>query len=208
MSMGFSWNLESLPLDDGQGVWLVLLLAGLIYCFLGYRLFRLVLALTGFVLAGAAAGTIAGWLSHGNLIAVGIALAVGGVCGAMALFFLYRLGVFCVGLLAGAMTAWTVLQGRQDSWVVWATLGAGFASGLLALAVERPLMKAATAAIGAWLCVCAAFFLFAQPYWGERLADPEFSRWAHLGAVGVWGMFTALGCAAQWHSGAGKKKGR
>jgi len=122
------------------------------------------------------------------------------------LFFLYRLGVFCVGLLAGTMTAWTVLQGRQDSWVVWATLGTGFASGLLALAVERPLMKAATAAIGAWLCVCAVFFLLVQPHWRDRLADPVFSQWVHFGAVGVWGMITALGCATQWHSGARKKE--
>lgn len=206
MQEGFSWNLESLPLEGSQGVWAMMLVAGLIYCFFGYTLFRLVLAMTGFLLAGASAAVLTGWLSEGNMAAMGIALCIGGVCGAMALYFLYRSGVFCVGLLAGAMTTWTVLQGREESWIVWATLGAGLAGGLLALLLERPLMKAATAAIGAWLCLCALFFLLIQPYWHEQIADPAISARVHLGIIAAWAIITALGCAVQWRSGKGKKK--
>ena len=52
--------------------------AGTLYCFLGYRTLRFVLAMTGFLLAGMVAGMLAGWITQGHLISMGIAAALVG----------------------------------------------------------------------------------------------------------------------------------
>jgi len=94
-----SWQLQDVPREQMSMVLAGLAFAGCLYCFLGYRLIKFVLGFTGFILAGSTAAVIVGFLSYGHVMAMGIALAIGGLCGAMALFFLYRTGVFCLGML-------------------------------------------------------------------------------------------------------------
>ena len=171
---------------------------GLLYCFLGYRLFRLILALTGFVCAGGVTAIAVGWLTYGSAIAMGIALLAGGLCGAMALHFLYRAGVFFLGVLGALLVAFQVLHGRPDPWAPWAILGVALLGGVLALALERPAMKLATAAIGAWLSTYAAALYF----WGERAAEqwteiPSFDQ-SELGMIALWAFLTLLGAVFQW----------
>ena len=149
------------------------IVAGLLYCFLGYRVFRFLLAFTGFVLAGSVAGGLAGWLSHGRLVWMIPCLVLGGVAGAMALFFMYRAGVFFIGLLGAALGAQAVLAGRPESWIPWAILGTGLAGGLVALWIERPVMTLATAALGASIVVQAGALLVGLAGFQEVLNDPD-----------------------------------
>jgi len=208
-----AWRLEDIPPEQVMLVLAGMAGVGFLYCFLGYRLIKLILGLTGFLLAGSAAAVIVGFLSYGHLIGMGIALCVGGFCGAMALFFLYRTGIFCLGMLGASVAAYSVLQGRDDPWILWAVAGIGLAGGLLAILVERPVMKLATAAIGAMLMTQAGLALArakglldlapgSTPETAPGTPAPYFG-WM---VVAIWLFITLVGAAAQFGTSARKKE--
>src|ERR1051326_1576450 len=81
---------------------IVLLAGGIVSCFAGYRVFRIVLGIYGFIIgalfASAAVGTEhTAWM-------IGAAFA-GGVVGALILIVAYFVGVALIGALVGAMAA-------------------------------------------------------------------------------------------------------
>jgi len=194
----FMQLLHALGLEDlseGNTQWLVglALAVGLLYCFLGYRLFKLVLGLTGFVLAGSVAALLMGWLTQANLLAMGVGMLMGGICGAFALFFVYRAGVFVVGLSAALLIAYNLLNDRPEAWAPWAVVGLGIAGGLLALLIERPAMTFATAAIGAWLSAYGTGMLFlGQERIAQLGAEPSLSQTEWV-VIGGWVLLTLLG---------------
>jgi len=157
------FDVAALSSDEIRAVLAGAILVGLFYCFLGYRLFKFVLGLTGFILAGSVAGALAGWLTEGKLIFMALAGVLGGVSGAVALFFLYKVGVFCLGLMAGALVAHNFIGTRPEDWVASVTFAATLFGGLVALAFERTIMTLATAAIGAWIAVQSAALLLLTP---------------------------------------------
>jgi hypothetical protein len=195
--------MNSLPISFGSQEVLLLgaIACGMLYCFLGYRLFRFVLGLTGFILAGAVAALLVGWISFANPLAVLIALLIGGICGAMALFFLYRAGVFCLGGLAALLLAYSALHESQASWAPWAIVGLAALGGLLALLLERPAMTLATAALGAWLAAYAVATLLAgggaAPSLGEGSSGLGLEWWGLAG----WVVLTLLGALFQFRAG-------
>ena len=204
-----AWRLEDVPPEQLMLVVAGMAGVGVVYCFFGYRLIKLVLGLTGFLLAGSAAAVIVGFLSYGHLIGMGVALCIGGLCGAMALFFLYRTGIFCLGMLGAAVAAYSVLQGRDEPWILWAVAGIGLVGGLLAILVERPVMKLATAAIGAMLMTQAGLalartqgLLDGTTDGAQTSAPLPYLGWAVLA---TWVVLTLIGASAQFGFG-GKKK--
>ena len=84
---------------------LLVIVAGLLTCFWGYRILKVSLAMIGFI-----AGAFGAWqlgLSLANSstgIALGCAL-VGGVVGAVLCLWLYFVGIFLVGAAAGMVVA-------------------------------------------------------------------------------------------------------
>ncbi len=158
-------NFDTFPIDRPDAAMAFAIAVGALYCFLGYRLFRLVLFLTGFVLGGSVAAGLLHLLSQGHTVASLVAGVLGGVAGAMALLFVYRAGVFFVGVIGGVIVGMHILVGRTEGWELWAILGAGLGAGLLALMLERSVMSIATAAIGAWaVAMGLAYFLFARGF--------------------------------------------
>ena len=208
-----TFRLEDVPPEQAMLVLAVLAGVGAVYCFVGYRIVKFILGLTGFLLAGGAAAVIVGFLSYGNLIGMGVALLVGGICGAMALFFLYKTGIFCLGMLGATLVAYNLLQGRPESWILWAVAGLGLVGGLLALLIERPVMTLATAAIGAMMITQAGLTVARQQGWldripesveelGQQLPPAPYLSW---GVLGVWVLLTMLGAYMQFGFGRRKK---
>jgi len=155
-----SVNLAEIPPQHMQAAVAVFIAIGTLYCFLGYRAFKFVIGLTGFMFAGAVAGACAGWMTGGNLLAALITAVVAGVIGAGAVFFFYRVGVFLLGLLGAAVIARAALGGQSDLAASAIVLAAAVFGGLTALFLERPLITVATAAIGAWIVINGiAFFV-------------------------------------------------
>ena len=72
---------------------IVLVLGGAVACFAGYRLFRVVLAIYGFILGAMLASSVMGISNHAAMI---IAALVGGIIGALLFTFAYYV---CIGLI-------------------------------------------------------------------------------------------------------------
>ncbi len=171
---------------------------GTLYCFLGYRTLRFVIGLTGFILAGGVAFIIAAWLSAGHTVASATVGALGGLCGTVALYFLYRTGVFGLGLLASGLIASNLLADREEYWVIWAVFAAAFGGGLLAIIIERPMVTLATASIGSWLVVAGVAFFLMGPEVMDKLRDTSQFEDERLVVVGSWGVLALTGAFAQF----------
>ena len=135
---------------------IILLAGGLVSCFAGYRLFRVVLSIYGFILGALLATSIAGAGSTGQLL---IWAAVGGLAGAVILNLAYFLGVVLVGASIGAMLA-TVLFGRGagDPHMLVVVLFA-IAGAVAASTLQRYVIVAGTAFGGAWTALVGAMAL-------------------------------------------------
>ena len=179
---------------------------GTLYCFLGYRTLRFVLGLTGFLMAGGVAATLANWISQGNQLATLIALLIGGLCGAFALFFLYRTGVFFLGLMGTALISHNVLASQPDTWIPLVVLGLAVAGGLFALLIERPVILLATAALGAWMVVSGvAYFIVGSSGLDEltKLLESEDHRTI---VVASWAVLAIAGALSQMATTKRKRK--
>lgn len=190
-------GVEELPTTASTAVLVVAILVGLLYCFVGYRIFRILLALTGFILAGSAAAIPVAWLTQGRLAYIAAAMVLGGIAGAYALYALYRAGVFILGLLGAALVAYISLDSRTEPWVIWAILGAAASGGLAALWLERHVMTFATAAIGAYAVCSAAVLLLIQAGFKTTFEDPAYRSEVAVGMFACWAALTLIGALVQ-----------
>jgi len=147
-------------------------LAGALTCFAGYRLFRVVLALYGFILGAMFASSMMGVT---NSVGMVIAAVVGGIVGAAILVFAYFIGIALVGAGLGALVAH----------LAWPHIGAGdppatllivlaIAGAIGAMLLQRYVIVVATAFAGAWTIIVGALVIA-----GDRGA-------ARAASDGVW----------------------
>ena len=192
------WQLQNVDETQLRVLLPVLAATGLFFAFLGYRLFRVTLGLAGFLLAGASAFMLSGWISGGNMTAILICTLFGGLCGAMALAWLYRTGVFLLGAFGGWTIGAMILSSRPENWAIWAIIGAAVAGAILAMLLERPIMTLATAALGAWLTIYAAIFFFMQHGLEKTIEEAQFTAWFPYAVLGVWAVLAAAGMVTQF----------
>jgi hypothetical protein len=143
-----------LPHGFEQPAAALLLVAGILACFAGHRLFRLVLGVYGFLFGAMIASSVVGTT---NTTAMMVAALVGGFLGSVVLVFAWFAGVSLVGAGIGVLVAHEV----------WSHVGTGDPSPLLvigvaivgaigALFVQRYVIVLGTAFGGAWTIVLAA----------------------------------------------------
>jgi hypothetical protein len=126
---------------------ILLIFGGLVACFFGYRLFKFVLGIFGFILGALAASSI--WGASDTTYMVITAL-LGGIVGGLLLLAAYFIGVALVGAGLGALCAnliWTQIEGDPHPFVVVLFSVAG---ALLATWLQRYVIILATAFGGAW----------------------------------------------------------
>jgi hypothetical protein len=127
---------------------IILVVGGLLACFAGYRLFRVVLGIYGFILGALLASSI---MSPGDPWPLLVAAVVGGLIGAVLLNLAYFVGVALLGAGAGALLVHLVSAqlGRGDPHVavvvIFAVVGA-----IAATQLQRYVIVFATAFGGAW----------------------------------------------------------
>src|SRR5437660_5144429 len=127
---------------------LFLVIGGAIACFAGYRLFRTVLAIYGFILGALMASSLMG---STNTIGMILAAIVGGVIGAVILTFAYFVGIALIGAGLGALVAhvaWTGLRPTDPPAVVIIVMAILGAIG--ATVLQRYIIIVGTAVVGAW----------------------------------------------------------
>jgi uncharacterized protein DUF4203 len=147
---------------------ILLVLGGLLSCFAGYRVFRIVLGMYGFIIGALLASSAMG--TEQTLWMVGAAI-VGGLIGALVLVAAYFVGVALIGAGFGAAAAnliWAGLGGEPHLAIVVALsiLGA-----IMALWLQRYVIIVATAFGGAWTTIVGALALT-----GERVAVDAAAR--------------------------------
>ena len=140
-----------LPSAYGLPAAILLTLGGALSCFAGYRLFRIVLAIIGFILGAMVASSMMGVTNTTGMI---VAALVGGIAGALVLGFAYFIGIALVGAGLGALVAhvgWSYIRSGEPPAVLVIVLSILGAIG--AMLLQRYAGIVATAFFGAWIVV-------------------------------------------------------
>ena len=135
---------------------IALLVGGLLSCFAGYRIFRLVLGIYGFILGALFTSSMVGAVSTGCMILAAIA---GGGAGALILIFAYFLGVALLGAGVGAFAAHLIWAAFAREPHLFMVIVFAVAGALGALALQRYVIVGATSFGGAWTMIVGAFAL-------------------------------------------------
>ena len=149
---------------------IILLLGGLLSCFAGYRVFRIVLGIYGFILGALLASSAMGPDQTMWMIVAAIG---GGLVGALILIFAYFLGVALLGAGLGAFVAnliWAVL-GRDPHMFIVILFAVSGALG--ALALQRYVIIGATSFGGAWTVIVGALALAGGGATAQASARPD-----------------------------------
>jgi Domain of unknown function (DUF4203) len=175
---------------------LLITAGGVIACIAGYRLFRIVLAIYGFVLGAVIASSIVGPTNTIGMI--GAALG-GGLAGALILVFAYFAAIALVGGGLGALVSnalWMQFDGGEPPALL--IIGAAVAGAIAAMFLQRYVIVVSTAFGGAWTIVVGLMSII-----GGRSGDanvwifyptmPAESRWTLL----AWGALGVAGTAVQ-----------
>jgi hypothetical protein len=140
-----------LPLAYELPAAILLVLGGALSSFAGYRLFRIVLGIYGFIGGAMLASSTMGVSNTTGMIAAAL---VGGVAGALILMFAYFVGIALVGAGLGALVAhvgWSYVRSGDPPppvVIVFALLGS-----IAAMVLQRYVIILATAFGGAWTVI-------------------------------------------------------
>ena len=187
-----------LPASYGFPAAVILIVGGAVACFAGYRFFRVVLAIYGFILGALMASSMMG---VGNNVGMIVAALVGGLIGAVVLVLAYFVGIALVGAGLGALIAHEVWHwikpGDPPALIV---IGAALVGAALAMVVQRYVIVVGTAFGGAWTMIVGlmnalstrgltrmssateVWILYPQSTPGERWGP---LAWLVLGLIGV-----------------------
>lgn len=146
----------------------ILLAGGLISCFAGYRVFRIVLGIYGFIIGALFASGIVGPENTVWMIAAALG---GGIVGALILIAAYFVGVALLGAGIGALVASLIWAGLGREPGAIAVILFAVAGALGALALQRYVIIGATAFGGAWTIIVGALALT-----GTRVAVDAAAR--------------------------------
>jgi Domain of unknown function (DUF4203) len=134
----------------------ILLAGGIVSCFFGYRLFRTVLAIFGFILGALAASSVFG-ISNTTLMLV--AAIGGGLVGAFILIAAYFVGVALAGAAIGAVIASAVFSAGSRDPSVYVVVLFAVAGAVAATYLQRYFIIVFTAFGGAWTMIVGAMAL-------------------------------------------------
>jgi hypothetical protein len=181
----------------------VLVLGGALACFAGYRLFRFVLAIYGFILGAMLASSMMG---VGNSAGMIVAAIVGGLIGSVVLMMAYFVGIALVGAGLGALighVVWTwVKPGDPPVLVVVAVALVGAVGAML---LQRYVIMVGTAFGGAWTMIVGTVNVLAArgithgasatEVWILYPTSMPGDRWAPIAWVvlGLFGVVVQLG---------------
>jgi len=146
-----------LPLSYELPAAIALVLGGAVACFAGYRLFRVVLAIYGFIAGAMIASSMMG---SSNTIGMLIAALVGGIVGSVVLFFAYFVGIALIGAGLGVFVVhagWARMSTGDPPWMLvllFAALGT-----VAALVLQRYVIVVSTAFSGAWTMILGVLAL-------------------------------------------------
>lgn len=198
--------LRMIPVAFQTPAAVIMLVGGLLACFAGYRVFRVVLAIYGFILGAVLASSLMPAEQTLWMILVWVG---GGLAGALILFVAYYAGVALLGAAVGVGAAHVVSAAFDTEPAVVVVIGLAIAGALVALVLQRYVIVLATAFGGAHTAVIGGMALWVDPE-AARAAAREVFRvypfdpmpgtladvWVSL-ALGVAGVIVQLAVTAR-----------
>ena len=191
---------------------ILLVVGGLLSCFAGYRIFRIVLGIYGFILGALLASSAMG---TDQTLWMVVAAIVGGLVGALILIAAYFVGVALIGAGIGALVANVVAASLGREPHIYVLILLAIVGALAALALQRYVIVVSTAFGGAWTAIVGALALKGDRAAAQAAAHNEVwlayplnpapgQRWV----IVVWLALSAAGVIAQLSMPAGKAKGK
>lgn len=193
----------------------ILAISGAVACFGGYRLFRIVLGMYGFILGAVVTTSVMG---TANVWALVLAAIIGGLIGAGLMVAAYFVGVGLIGAGLASLVVhlvWNAIGGDPPTalLVIMAVLGA-----LGALSVARYVVVIGTALAGSWTLIVGGLALAGQTFGGISVTPDNI--WVVYGSgplpgnwwvIGGWVALALAGAVVQMattsKSGKAKKTG-
>ena len=142
---------------------IALVLGGIIACFFGYRLFRVVLSIFGFILGGLMASSLVGPSDTTWMIG---AWVVGGLIGMGLLYAGYYVGVALSGAALGAVLSHLAFNASDQQPPFLIVLVAAIVGAIASMYLQRHVIIVFTAFGGAWTLIVGAMALL-----GNRAAQ-------------------------------------
>jgi len=146
-----------LPHAYGPPAATLLVLGGALSCVAGFRLFKVVLGIYGFILGAMLGSSMMGVSNTTGMI---VAALIGGVAGALLLVFAYFIGIALVGAGLGALIAhvgWGHVGGGDPP--AGLIVGLALLGSVGALLLQRYVIIVATAFGGAWTALVGGLAL-------------------------------------------------
>lgn len=190
-------------------------LFGLVYTFVGYRCFKAVMFLSGFIFGGTVVYVICQEekivthnLSPNAIIGISIGVAI--LCGLITMLVVYVglfLQGFFMGLLIaiGAILALSKFYNPSTPWIPFGILfGTGILFILLTLKWQKTFLILGTSIMGAALiCSCLQYFLgkfsLHRYIWVNLMAEQNGSQcWFFPIILGLWPGLALIGIIIQW----------
>lgn len=184
---------------------------GILYCFFGYRFFKVTLFMTGFIFGSLVTYLICleeqllPWQGK-----IGVAMAAGVLCGLITMLVQY-VGVFMTGFQLGLLlgiASLTIMEEFYHPSTKWICIGVLFGGGLLfallSLKFQRGLTIFGTSIFGSAMLVAAIdyyieMFMMVNYVWDRVKA--EYSDpicWFSWIILGLWPATFLVGALAQW----------
>jgi hypothetical protein len=180
----------------------VLTFGGALSCFLGYRLFRIVLGLYGFLIGAYVTSLVMG--QQASAFTLVMAVLGGGVLGAILMVAAYFMGVGLIGAGLAALLlnlVWRFVGGEPPTWllVLVAVIGA-----LGALSIVRHVVIFGTAIAGAWTLIVGGLALAGSPAAARAASTGDVWVFYPLGPtpgekwqLAAWFLLSVAGVAVQ-----------
>lgn len=149
-----------LPSAYGLPAAVAIFLGGAVACFAGYRFFRIVLGIYGFIIGAMLASSMVGSGSHVGMLAAAV---LGGLAGSVVLVMAYFVGIALIGAGIGALVgqaAWSWFAPGDPHWIVIVVVAIAGAVG--AMWLQRYVIIVSTAFAGAWTMMVGAANILAQ----------------------------------------------
>lgn len=128
------------------------IIIGAIECFFGYRIFKVILGLVGFLLGGSLAASIGYTVFQQQTVAL-LAGLIGGLIGASLMVVLFFIGIFLIGAFLGVVlgSVFFAAAGNNPGPVVLLILAV--IAGVMALIFKKFMIIVSTGFGGAWSVV-------------------------------------------------------
>jgi hypothetical protein len=207
-----------LPIEYQLPAAIVLLIGGTVACFFGYRLFRIVLSIFGFILGALLASSVFGTSDTAPMV---IAAVAGGLIGAAVLFAAYFLGVAMVGAGIGALAANFAFAAGEREPHFLIIVFAAMIGAVGAIYLQRYVIIVGTAFGGAWTLIVGAMAIVGNRaalaaaangnVWVAYPLDPApGERWVPIAwiVLGIIGLGVQMGVTGGEKGRVGRRKKR